>query len=56
MSLVPGRGFAVSVFPITGGIMNYPAVFFQQQPNVLTTVPSGNLSRTKGREVKKFRR
>jgi hypothetical protein len=55
MSPVPVRGFAVSVLPITGGVMNCPVVFFQQQPNVLTTVQSGNLSRTRAgcEEVKK---
>jgi hypothetical protein len=48
MNLVPEKGLAVSVLPITGGIMNCPAVFSQQQMNVPTIVPSGNLYRTKG--------
>jgi hypothetical protein len=48
MNPVPGKGFAVSVLPITGGIMNCPAVFFQQQPNAPTIVPSRNLSGTRG--------
>lgn len=48
MNPVPGREFAVNVLPIIGGIMNYPVVFSQQQPNVPTIVPSGNLSRTRG--------
>ena len=52
MSLVPGRGFAVSVLPITGGIMNYPAACSQQRRNVPMTVPSGNLSRTRGETLR----
>jgi len=52
MSPVPGRGFAVSVLPITGGIMNYPGACSPRQPNVPTIVPSGNLSRTRDEKLR----
>jgi hypothetical protein len=51
MSPVPGRGFAVSVLPITGEIRNYPAACSQQRRNGLMIAPSGNLSRTRGEKL-----